>query len=96
MMALMKKELSWEVLAPMYVDIYGKSFTEDEVQGMLAFYRTPAGQAVVDKMPVVMQHSMEAMQSRMGSLMPEMQKLLAEELESAQAEPETAAPHGGH
>ncbi|MBD9437076.1 DUF2059 domain-containing protein [Pseudoxanthomonas sp. PXM03] len=96
MMALMKKELSWEVLAPMYVDIYGKSFTEDEVQGMLVFYRTPAGQAVVDKMPVVMQHSMEAMQSRMGSLMPEMQKLLAEELENAQAEPEATAPHGGH
>lgn len=81
MMALMKKELSWDVLAPIYIDIYTKTFTEEEVQGMLAFYRTPGGQAVIDKMPLVMQHSMEAMQSRMGSLVPAMQKMLAEELQ---------------
>ena len=81
MMELMKKELSWDVLAPMYVDIYGKSFTEDEVQSMLVFYRTPGGQAVIDKMPLVMQHTMQAMQSRIGTLVPEMQKMLAEELQ---------------
>ncbi|SDR02306.1 hypothetical protein SAMN05428982_2927 [Pseudoxanthomonas sp. CF385] len=96
MMALMKKELSWEVLAPMYMDIYQKSFTEEELQDMLAFYRTPGGQAVVDKMPVVMQHTMQAMQTRMGALMPAMQQLLADELKDANVQPEAPAPHGGH
>lgn len=85
MTALMKQELGWDVMAPMYVDIYGKSFSEDEIQGMLAFYRTPAGQAVVDKMPLVMQNTMEAVQARMGAMMPAMQKMIAEELEQAQA-----------
>ena len=80
MTGLMKKELGWDVLAPMYVDIYGKSFTEDEIQGMLAFYRTPAGQAVIDKMPLVMQNTMQAVQAKVGTMMPEMQKMISDEL----------------
>lgn len=97
-MALMRQELSWDVLAPMYMDIYRASFSEDEVQGMLVFYRTPAGRAVVDKMPLVMQHSMRAMQERMGALMPAMQQILAEELRDAEAPAgtEAPAPHGDH
>ncbi|KRA40093.1 DUF2059 domain-containing protein [Pseudoxanthomonas sp. Root630] len=96
MMALMKQELSWDVLAPMYMDIYRKSFSEGEVQEMLAFYRTPGGQAVINKMPLVMQHTMQAMQERMGALMPAMQQLLAEELKDANLRPEAPASHGGH
>jgi hypothetical protein len=87
--ALMKKEMSWDVLAPMYVDIYSKSFTENEIQSMLDFYRTPAGQAVIDKMPLVMQNTMKAVQERVGAMMPEMQKMLAEELQQPATPPAT-------
>lgn len=87
MTALMKKEMSWDVLAPMYVDIYSKSFTQEEIQSMLDFYRTPAGQAVIDKMPLVMQNTMKAVQERIGTMMPEMQKMLAEELQQKPATP---------
>jgi hypothetical protein len=90
MTALMKKEMGWDVLVPMYVEIYGKSFTEDEIQGMLAFYRTPAGQAVIDKMPLVMQGTMQAVQARVGAMMPEMQKMISEELK--QDAPPAPAP----
>ena len=51
------------------------------IQGMLAFYRTPAGQAVIEKMPLVMQNTMQAVQERMGAMMPAMQKMIAEEME---------------
>ena len=85
MTALMKQEMGWDVMAPMYVDIYSKSFSEDEIQGMLAFYRTPAGQAVIEKMPLVMQNTMQAVQQRMGAMMPAMQKMIAEEMEHTPA-----------
>ncbi|MEI2795577.1 DUF2059 domain-containing protein [Pseudoxanthomonas sp. F11] len=85
MTALMKQEMGWDVMAPMYVDIYSKSFSEDEIQGMLAFYRTPAGQAVIEKMPLVMQNTMQAVQERMGAMMPAMQKMIAEEMERTPA-----------
>jgi hypothetical protein len=80
MAALLKKEMGWDTLVPMYIDIYSKSFSEEEIQGMLAFYRTPAGRAVIDKMPLVMQNTMLAVQGKMGDLIPEIQKMVADEL----------------
>jgi hypothetical protein len=66
---LMRKEMAWESLEPAYIRIYRESFSQDEIDGMVAFYRTPAGQAVVRKMPVVMKQSMLELQARMGPLM---------------------------
>lgn len=65
MIALMKEEMTWESYEPMMLDIYQKSFTENEVQGMLEFYRSPAGRAVTAKMPLVMQATVEAMQVKL-------------------------------
>ncbi len=85
----LKGELSWEKLEPMYLQIYGDSFTQSEVDSMLAFYKTPGGQAVINKMPVVMQNSMAAMQQRMGPLM---QKLQENMQQDAAAAPDASAP----
>ena len=77
--AVFKDEMKWESLEPMFIDIYRKSFTQEELDGMLAFYKSPAGQAVIAKMPLVMQESTKLMQQRMGALMP---KVIAIEKES--------------
>jgi uncharacterized protein len=76
MVAILKDELSWSKYEPLMLDIYGKAFTEGEVQGMLQFYRTPAGQAVIAKMPTVMQASMQHVQARMGPLQARLKKLV--------------------
>jgi len=51
---MMKELLDWKKLEPMYVRIYQKTFTHAEIDGMIAFYKTPAGQAVISKMPSAM------------------------------------------
>jgi len=76
--ALLKGELQWETFEPMVIDIYKKSFTQEEIDGMLTFYRSPAGQAVIVKMPVVMNHTMQALQGRMQSIFPRLQALQQE------------------
>lgn len=38
----------------MMIGIYLQSFTQKDVDGMLRFYKSKAGQAVIAKMPVVM------------------------------------------
>jgi len=38
MMKVMKEELSWEKLEPMYVRVYQQSFNQDEVNGLVALY----------------------------------------------------------
>jgi hypothetical protein len=83
--AVMREELSWSNLKPMYVQIYQENFTQEEIDGLIAFYDSPTGKAFVDKMPAVMQQSMLAMQDRM--------KPFAEKMKSAvdQAIAESAA-----
>lgn len=70
---VMREEMSWSKMRPMYLQIYQDSFTQEEVDGLLAFYGSPAGQAVLVKMPVVMQKSMVAMQSIIGPITKKME-----------------------
>lgn len=77
---LFKEELNWTKLEPLYLKIYRESFTQEEVDGILAFYKTPAGQAVIKKMPMVIQKSNLEMQGRVESLMPKFQKIQQEAL----------------
>ena len=55
----MKSEYNTDELVKELVPIYQKHLTKDEVQSLTDFYSTPAGQALLQKMPVVMQESME-------------------------------------
>lgn len=75
MVVFMKELLDWNKLEPMYVRIYQKTFSQQEVDGMIAFYQTPAGQAVVAKMPAVMQNTMDEIQQMMGPMMQKMQRM---------------------
>jgi hypothetical protein len=72
---LMKELLDWSKLEPMYVRIYQKTFSQPEVDGMIAFYKTPAGQAVIAKMPAAMQNTMDEMQQMMLPVMQKMQRM---------------------
>ncbi|HEY4072044.1 MAG TPA: DUF2059 domain-containing protein [Herbaspirillum sp.] len=75
MIGMMKQTMSWDVLSPKYAAIYKKTFTQEEIDGMLAFYKTPAGKAVITKMPAVTQYSMQLTQALMADLMPKIMKI---------------------
>jgi hypothetical protein len=75
MMAVLGEELDWNALEPVYIDIYTQSFTQHEIDGMIAFYKSEPGRAVLAKMPLVMQKTMQAMQTRMTSMMPKIEKI---------------------
>lgn len=76
--SIIKEELSWDKLEPMYIRAYQASFTQDEIDGIAAFYKTPAGKALVKKMPLVMQNTMAEMQTMMTSMVPKLQKMQEE------------------
>lgn len=50
---IIKDDLSWEYQAPIYLRVYSESLTEEEVTGVIAFYKTPAGQAWIKKTPLI-------------------------------------------
>jgi len=82
---LYKKEMNWAKLEPMFIRIYRDSFNQQEIDGMLAFYKSQAGQAVIKKMPAVMQNMMGEMQKMMGPLMQKLMAAMQEDMEQIKA-----------
>jgi hypothetical protein len=81
--AVMKSEFTWAKLKPQYVQLYLETFDQEEVDGLLAFYRSAAGQAFINKMPTVMQKSMAIAQSQMQTLLPKMQAAIEQAVSDA-------------
>jgi hypothetical protein len=72
----MAQEMAWDNMKDDYITLYAETFTEEELKGLVAFYKTPVGQAFVKKQPEVMKRSMELTQKRMVQWMPKMQELM--------------------
>ncbi len=77
-LAVMDSEMSWDKLEPMSIRLYQQTFTEDELQGMLAFYKTPAGQAVINKMPTLMQNLMAEVQHMVADMDPQLEQIMTD------------------
>ena len=89
-LALMREELSWAKMETLFVRVYQNSLNQEEIDGMIAFYKTPAGQAVIKKMPALMQQIMAEMPAMMGPLMQKLQPIAQEfeaELKAASEAP---------
>ena len=64
-------------------------YTEEEIREIIAFYRSPAGQALLDGMPQAMEETMRVTQLMMQDFMPRLQELQAEliaDIEQSRAE----------
>lgn len=81
--ALLRDELGWDKMKPLYVEVYRDTFEQEEIDGLIAFYKSPAGQAFIRKMPVVLQKTMVLSQRQMQQLLPRMQQAVREALEEA-------------
>jgi hypothetical protein len=73
--------LNWDTLLPVYLRTYRASFTQSEIDGVIKFYKSPAGQAYLKKMPLVMQNVMQEMQ---GFIKPMQEKMAAIQKETMQ------------
>jgi len=73
--SLVKAELTWPAIEPLMIEVYRDTFSQHEVDGMLAFYRSEVGQAVIAKLPTAMQQSMTGIQSHAQALTPKIVQL---------------------
>ena len=79
-MDLVKDTISWDKMRPQYIKLYSETFTEPEIDGMLTFYESPSGKAVLDKMPVLMQKSMTLASAQMQDVVPKIQEIIRDSL----------------
>ena len=78
---IMKEELSWNKLKGQFVDVYVDVFSEEELEELVAFYKSPLGQKLIVKMPQLMQESMGLAQKQMQSIIPKI-KALSQEMQA--------------
>lgn len=88
---ILRKTLAWEEMKPLYVDVYKKTFTSEDVRAIAKFYESQAGRNLLDKMPLLMQNVMAAIQQRMVPMLEELQAELKETTKPMPA-PEVTPP----
>lgn len=61
---LIDQEMGWKTMGPVYAEIYARNFTEEQIDDLIAFYKTPTGAAYLEKTPAIAVESMQAAQAR--------------------------------
>lgn len=92
---LISKALDWPAVEKDMVQVYRDNFTEEEVAGQIAFYRSSVGQSVLDKMPAVMQQSTALAMRRMQTVLPQMKSVIEKALAEAKVEANGNGNGGG-
>lgn len=78
MTAVITEWMSWENLKPAYTQAYAEAYTEAELDDIIAFYKSPGGQAMVNKSMLLMSKSSEIAQKQMMGAQAEIQALMKE------------------
>jgi hypothetical protein len=81
---LVAREMQWQEIKDDYIGLYTDSFTERELHQLIQFYSTPLGRKVIEKMPILMEQSMQLGQKKMMKIMPEIQVLSEEMIQEIQ------------
>jgi uncharacterized protein len=74
-MKVVSDRVGWKVVEPDYVKLYENTYSEQEINGILAFYKSPAGQAVLTKAPQLSAGVVQIVHSHMGDYQTKMQVL---------------------
>jgi hypothetical protein len=81
---LIESRMGWKAIEPEILDLYARNFTDDELDGILAFYRSPAGISMVAKLPAMTTESAQISQARVIALTPELKQMIQEFAKAAE------------
>jgi hypothetical protein len=80
MRAFFEKYLSWQSLKEDLIRIYAENFSLNEVNDLIAFYKTPTGQKAIQKIPELMNRGGRLGAQRVQENFPELQRMVEEAL----------------
>ena len=88
--AALDQAIGWPKLKPDMVKLYTSNFSESELKDLVAFYQSPLGKKVLEKMPQLTQQSAQMTQAKLESAVPVVNKLLEDM--TNELTPKAAAP----
>ena len=74
--AMLSQRLDWGKMKGQFEQTYADTFSLDELSGMAAYYRSPAGQAYINKTPSLMAKFGAIGQQQMAGAGPEINKMM--------------------
>jgi hypothetical protein len=78
----LRSTMAWDNLEPKYRKLYAETFDGEDIDALIAFYDSPAGQHFIDRMPVLAQKLMVMLDEILTPMMQGMQADLEKELHS--------------
>ncbi|HEX2206870.1 MAG TPA: DUF2059 domain-containing protein [Longimicrobium sp.] len=85
----MDEHFRYEDLEPEFIRMYTELYTEEEIRGMTAFYRTPLGQRMIETLPELSAASQRIAQERLQAVMPQLMQAIMEAMEEPGPTPES-------
>ena len=91
-LALVKTQVNWATLEPVYLDLYARTFTDEELDGILAFYKTPSGKALLEKSPTLTVDAQKIPQQKLVDMQPQLTQYVQEFQKAMTAPAPSPAP----
>lgn len=76
--AALDQAIGWDKIKPDMIKLYTANFSESELKDLVAFYQSPLGKKVLEKMPQLTQQSAQLTQGKLEPAVPVVNKLLAD------------------
>ena len=89
---VLQPQIGWDALKSDYVRIFAETFPEDQLDSMLAFYKSPAGRNLIEKLPGVEQQVGQILQMRVAALQPQVKQMFDDFQKSLPANTPDGAP----
>ncbi|RJQ77864.1 MAG: DUF2059 domain-containing protein [Desulfobacteraceae bacterium] len=67
--------MDFEQMHNEYITLFASTYTLEELKGMIKFFKSPAGQSLLEKQPGTIQRALEISENRVGMLIPELQRM---------------------
>ena len=91
-MNLLNTKLGWKALEPDFITLYASTYTEEELDGIIGFYKSPVGQKMLEKTPELMTKSTEITREKMREVQPELNQMLEDFMKQVAASAGKSAP----
>ncbi|HEY0162005.1 MAG TPA: DUF2059 domain-containing protein [Edaphobacter sp.] len=72
---LTQSAVTFDKLKPSIVQAYADTYTDPELDGIIAFYRSAAGQAMIAKSPQLSNKTIQIVQNQMTTIQPQLQQV---------------------
>jgi hypothetical protein len=75
---IVREEMGWPKVKESYAAVYARNFSQEEVNGLIAFYQSSSGKAFLRKMPQVSEELSQASLGRLPGVQERIQKSTSE------------------